>query len=167
MPRRCTVCTLPPKQRAKLDRDLVRGLQPMRVIASRYGVTFSAVQRHSEEHVPARLLLAQQAREIAEADAILAELTSVKVEVEELRDKALEDEDIHAAFKGIAASLKALELQAKVAQLIKDQPSVNVTLVNTPEWVAVRTTIIEALTPYPDAKGAVVEALLAADAGHD
>ena len=163
MPRRCTVCSLEPKKRSKVDRDLVRGLSSYRDIAGRYDVSKTAVQRHAEEHLPSRLLLAEQAREVAEADALLAELTSIKVEVEALRDKAIKDEDTDAAYKGIALSLKALELQAKVAQLIKDQPSINVTLVNTPEWVAVRTTIIEALTPYPDAKAAVVAALVQAE----
>ena len=50
-----------------------------------------------------------------------------------------------------------LELLGRALDRIKDQPQVNITL--NAEWVELRTLIIQALEPYPQARGAVLDAL--------
>jgi hypothetical protein len=52
-----------------------------------------------------------------------------------------------------------LELLGKALDRIRDTPPVNVTIINNPEWVELRTLIIGALEPYPDAREAVVHAI--------
>ena len=60
-----------------------------------------------------------------------------------------------------------LELVAKLLGELDESPTINVTL--SPEWVSIRTLIVQALSPYPDARQAVAEVLSrmeANSAGH-
>ncbi len=52
-----------------------------------------------------------------------------------------------------------LELLGRSLDRLRDQPPINLTIINNPEWVDLRTVIIQALDPYPEAKGAVVLAI--------
>jgi hypothetical protein len=77
--------------------------------------------------------------------------------VREMRDAAKAEGDIELALKAVDRALKCIELYAKVKGIIPDQPQI--TIINNPEWVELRTQIIMALEPYPEAKEAVVHAI--------
>src|SRR5215212_9072023 len=79
MPRTCTICEHP--QRGEIDRALVGGASN-RSAASLYDVSEAAVRRHKANHLPAKLVMAQAAEEVAEADSLLDQ-------VRDLQDKAL------------------------------------------------------------------------------
>jgi len=53
---------------------------------------------------------------------------------------------------------RQLELQAKLLGELDDRPTIN--LLMAPEWILVRSTVLSALQPYPDATVAVSAALL-------
>src|SRR5829696_9240064 len=136
MPRACTVCGH--DEHHRIDVALVRR-DPYRHIASRYGVSTAALQRHSKEHIPELLLQAYEGVERADAEDLAGELTRVKDDVQRLKDKAEEEGDIRTALLGCDKALKALELQAKVEQIIASQPTVNITV--SPEWLEVKAVI--------------------------
>ena len=52
-----------------------------------------------------------------------------------------------------------LELLGKALDRIRDTPPAQITIINNPEWVELRTLVINALEPYPDAREAVVHAI--------
>lgn len=52
-----------------------------------------------------------------------------------------------------------LELLGKALDRIRDTPPAQITIINNPEWVELRTLIIGALEPYPEAREAVVHAI--------
>ena len=52
-----------------------------------------------------------------------------------------------------------VELMGKALDRIRDAPPAQITIINNPEWVELRTLIITALEPYPDARQAVVHAI--------
>jgi hypothetical protein len=52
-----------------------------------------------------------------------------------------------------------LELLGKALDRIRDTPPAQITIINNPEWVELRTLIITALEPYPEARKAVVHAI--------
>lgn len=154
MPRRCTVCAH--KKRAEIDKALVER-RTFRDIARQFKVSKDALVRHSDEHLPSRLVKAREASEAAQADALLAQVV-------DLRDKALaileQAEDSFDPRTGLAAIREAracVELLAKLAGELKDSPTINVVLM--PEWQQIQTAILIALSPYDDAKQAVVAAL--------
>ena len=52
-----------------------------------------------------------------------------------------------------------VELMGKALDRIREAPPAQITVINNPEWVELRTLIITALEPYPDARQAVVHAI--------
>ena len=64
MPRKCTVCTN--KKRSEIDRALIEHA-PYRHIAARFGVSTSALVRHHDDHIQAKLLRAREAHAAADA----------------------------------------------------------------------------------------------------
>ena len=64
MPRTCTVCAHP--ERAAIEAALVAGT-PYRHIASQHCVSYKAVERHKDAHIPAAIAQAQEARQAAQA----------------------------------------------------------------------------------------------------
>jgi len=88
MPRVCTVCAHP--ERHAIDRALVAG-EAAASVAARYRTKTGplgrmAVQRHREEHVPAALAQTKAAADVANADAIMAELRRALARVNLLFD---------------------------------------------------------------------------------
>ena len=68
-----------------------------------------------------------------------------------------DEKDNELALKAIARAEKQIELQARLLGELKDTATVNVLVL--PEWVKIRTTMLEALLPFPEARLAVAAAL--------
>jgi hypothetical protein len=117
------------------------------------------LNRH-KKHIPARLAKASEAAEVIQADTLLARLLSLNAEtmaiLREARAGRIKDNEL--ALRAIARAEKQLELQGKLLGDLNDTPTVNV-LMAAPEWLTLRSTIILALEPYPQARTAVLEAL--------
>jgi hypothetical protein len=150
----CTICSH--EERHQINVALVHR-EPYRHIASRHGVSTGALQRHSREHLPVLLVKAHEAIERDDAEGLAGELIKVKEDVHRLRAKAEEEGDVRAALLGCDKALKALELQAKIEQLIQTTPTFNIHL-NT-EWIELRTAIIRALESHPEARESFLNAL--------
>jgi hypothetical protein len=62
------------------------------------------------------------------------------------------------ALKAVDRVLRQIEFQAKLLGELDDRPQVNVLLA--PEWVSIRSTVVSALGPFPEARAAVAQQLL-------
>lgn len=172
MPRepRCSVCRSP--QRDEIDRALIAGT-PSRRVAARFGsLSRAAVQRHAASHLPVSIVQAEHVQEIARADTLLDQVRDqvsradrLFTEAEAVLDGAKANGDVRGVLAAIkVAALAAresrnnLELVGRVAGELRGEGA-QVNVVASPEWVALRATIIEALTPYPEALAAVGRAL--------
>jgi hypothetical protein len=71
--------------------------------------------------------------------------------------KAEEDGDLRTALAGVREAARCLELVAKMTGLIDQTVQVNIAL--SAEFTMIRTTILAALAPHPEARAAVVSAL--------
>ena len=154
MPRPCTICQHP--DRAAIDAGLVGG-EPNRRIAARYAVTEQSVRRHRDGHIPATLADAQQAAEVADADALLAQVRDLQARALKILDRAEDAGDLRTALGAIREARGNLELLGRLAGELQDAPTVNLYL--SAEWLELRTTIITALEPYQEAREAVLRAL--------
>ena len=163
MARTCTVCAH--ADRATIDRALVQGTA-LRDIAERSGTSATALHRHKAEHLPVLLTKAQDAEEIADADRLLAELRALQTRTLAILGKAERSDRLGVALMAIGEARRNLELLAKLLGQLDERPQLNVLVM--PEWLAVRTALLGALAPYPEARTAVAARLLAleaADAG--
>ncbi len=154
MPRRCTICGH--KKRADIDQALVAG-DRFRNIAEQYSVTLAPLVRHRDDHLPADLVKAHEAAEVARADDLLTQ-------VRDLRDKALgvlkqaeEAKDFQVAVAAIREARGCLQLLGKLAGELKDAPTINMILM--PEWRTLQRVILAALEPHHDARVSVAAAL--------
>jgi hypothetical protein len=154
MARTCTVCTH--DEGHAINVALVQR-EPYRHIASRYGVTTGALQRHLREHIPRLLVKARENVEVSDAERLATELVSEKAHIRRLRDKAEEEGDLRTALAGCDKALKVLDLEARVAQVIQTQPVIN--LHTSPEWIELRAIIFASLRSFPEARDAVVRGI--------
>ncbi len=159
MPRRCTVCDH--DEHHAINVDLVDRRVSYRTIANRYGLSETALKRHSKDHIPELLVQAYNAIERDDAEDLAGELFKVKTDVHRLREKAEDEGDLRTALLGCDKALKALELQAKVEQLIQTSSAttVNIALIEHPDYRKLEAVLTRALEPYPAARYAVADAL--------
>jgi hypothetical protein len=155
MPRRCTVCDHP--ERHGIDEALVTGA-PYRSVAKRFGLSESAVYRHKVDHLPAHLLKAREVEEVAQADDLLDQVRDLQTRALDILERAEKVGDLRIALAAISQARGNLELLGKLAGELDERPVVNVLL--SPQWVMIRTTMLEALSAYPEAHSAVAESLM-------
>ena len=182
MPRTCSICRHP--ERAAIDKALVAGTPLPRITALYRETSEDALFRHKASHLPVVLARAQQDRQQARA-ADLAGQAAAREEqervhaidiVKQLRaingaalrvlNDAIGAGDREVVLKAAATILRQIELQAKLLGELDERPQVNVLV--TSEWVSVRTALLAALGPFPEARVAVAAQLMALESpnGH-
>lgn len=157
MGRICTVCVH--KDLDEINRLLLCS-DSYRDIARRFNLSKDALARHKESHIPELLSKSSNLKaevESTQGNQTLAEVRELKVRALEILEDAQGAGDLKTALMGIREARGCLELCLKAEGQIKD--STQITIINNPEWVELRTLIIMALEPYPEAKEAVVHAI--------
>jgi len=152
--RQCTVCAHADTK--KINEQLVGGAT-LDTLANTYKLTKAALQRHQKNHIPAQLVKAQYAQEIAAADSLMERVTSLNRKAEDVYRRALDAENLTAAIAAVREMRGITELYAKITGELQAQTVNNIIVM--PEWVSLRSAILAALEPYPEARRAVVEAV--------
>ena len=160
MPLPCSVCTNP--HRADVDKALVGGASN-RAVARQYGLSKDAVARHRAQHVSEKLAKAEAAAEVAEATDLLREVRALRSKAYGLLLKAEAAGDIRTALAGVREARGCLELLAELEGELDRKPTINILVA--PEWLTVRSAMLDALAPFPEARVAVAGRLIALEAG--
>jgi hypothetical protein len=152
--RTCTVCGH--ADREAIDRALVAG-ESVRALARRYvPLSVTALQRHKASHLPAAMLQAQCAAEVAHADGLLSQVRDLQRRALVILEKAEAANDLRTALQAIGQARANLELLARLLGELQEAP---VNILISPEWVTVRTVILSALGSFPEARVAVAAEL--------
>ena len=154
MPRSCTVCAH--SEREAIDRALV-GDASNRSVASLYDVSEAAVRRHKANHLPAKLVMAEMASEVATADNLLEQVQHLQQSTLNILAEAEKSKQYRTALSAIREARGNLELLAKLLGELDERPVVNLHV--SPEWLELRAVIVGALEPYSEARGAVLRAI--------
>lgn len=154
MGRPCTVCAH--KDLKEINKLLICS-GTYREITRKYGLSKDALSRHKENHMPELLLKSQDAKETLQADNLLDQIMYYESEARRYKELAESQGDLELALKSVDRALKCLDLFAKARGIISDAPQINVLVA--PQWIELRTVIIQALEPFPRAREAVVHAL--------
>ena len=112
MARTCKCCTHP--GRAELDRELIANRRPYRSIARDFAISPDSVFRHQRDHLPKLLVQAAEAKEIAQADDLVAQVKQLIAKAHELAAKAETAGDYRTALMAIRELTRLLELTAKL-----------------------------------------------------
>jgi len=153
MPPKCTICHH--SEREAIDRALVSG-ETLRDIAQRFAVSRDALQRH-KAHIPTAVAAAHEAGEVAEADRLLSTVRDLLQAAIGTITQAEAGGDLRTKLAAIREARETAKLLLEVYGELQTQPTFNIIMA--PEWVEVRTVVLQALDPYPDARLAVAGAL--------
>jgi hypothetical protein len=103
----------------------------------------------------------RKANEAAHAEtlleALLADVRRLKKRAERIFLKAEKSGDDRIALAALREARGTVELLAKLAGELKEGPTVNVLV--SPQYQILQQTIIQSLSPYPEARAAVAKAL--------
>ena len=155
MPKTCTICEDPRRdefdRRARIEDNIAK-------IAQDFALSYDAFYRHVKANHHIREVTAiPTSAELATSEDIYKEIEGWHAEAKDLQRTAKAGGDIKTALLGLEKALKCLELMLKIHGQISDAPQT--TIINNPEWVELRTVIIQALDDFPEAKGAVIDAI--------
>ena len=101
-----------------------RSVEPNRRLADQYAVTEQAIRRHKAEHLPAHLVKAQRAHEVAGADALLQEVRALRSKAFSLLLAAEKSGDLKTALLGVREARGCLALLAKLQGQLDERPAV-------------------------------------------
>ncbi len=162
MPPACTVCNH--DAREAIDRELVSG-RSMRSIAQRHPpLSEWAVSRHRDAHLSAALVATVRNSEGRKARTLLSRVEGIVTEAEGILTGAKETGKVSSALAAIRELRGLYELLGRLTGELK--PDSSVTVVNVqqdPAWLELRSRLLGALAPYPDARNAVISALTSPD----
>lgn len=133
MARQCTVCTHTDKD--KINAQLVEGAT-LESTAKIYGLTVAALQRHQKNHIPAQLIKAQGAQEVAAADSLMVRITALNTKAEDVYRRAIDADNLTAAIAAVREMRGITELYAKITGELQAQTVNNIIIM--PEWVSLR-----------------------------
>lgn len=156
--RRCSVCGH--AERDAIDCAIIAG-DGVAAIARHFAVSQDAISRHRDAHLP-RAAIQEGAQAVAEAEGLRG--ASLLDQAAGLRDTAVSllrsaerAGDLRTALGGVREARGCLELMAKLTGDLDASTTVSLTFA--PQFLTVQTAILAALSPYPDARRAVVLAL--------
>jgi hypothetical protein len=133
----CTVCALPT---AGAIAELLRSGRSARAVAAEFGLSYDAVTRHARNHVAKR----------PPADVPTAAGDPLDELVKALRVRAL---------AGNPADTREYRLALAAQSDAKHAAPPRRDLAAEPEWIELRTRMLAALAPFPEARLAIVAAL--------
>jgi hypothetical protein len=167
MSRTCTICTHP--QRAEIDQALATGPQ-IRAISALFRVSEDALARHKAAHLPVLVSKSAMQEEIKAANDIVGSAIDVVKQLKTINNATLhilrEAKEMGAyvlQLQAIDRVYRQIELQAKLLGELDRQPNVNI-LIN-PQWLEIRTMLMDALQPFPSARMAVAGKLVELENG--
>jgi hypothetical protein len=166
--RGCNVCRLPPETLQQVNRRLLEGTASNAAIARDHALSDDSVSRHRARHLPSALVKAREVEIVAQADDLLETLQALDRKTGELLDKAEAAGDLKTAVAAAREARGHLELKAKLlGRLEAGRHTTQVNVNITQQYVTVKAVMVAALAPYPEARGAVVEALARLEATNE
>jgi len=159
--RKCTVCQHP--EVAEINKLLASGVSHAE-IARRFGLGRRSVARHAAHHLPATVVAAAKKDQEAQALDVLGEVKKLYHVALDLLGKAAKAEDLRTALAGVGEARKNLELLGKLLGQLDERPQVNILV--SQQWAEVRTRLLNALEPFPEARVAAARALQEVGDGH-
>lgn len=174
----CSICKH--KSRHQIEIGLAHGISHS-ALARRFNVSADAVGRHAANHLSpamrAAILTAQapsaidlDALQALESEGLLSQLVHQRARLQQHVSMAVDYGDVKAAVSAEGAITANLALVGKLLGMIVQRHDVRSTsLLVSPDYLKLRSTLIAALRPFPEAARAVGAALhrLESDAASD
>jgi hypothetical protein len=164
----CSICKH--KSRHQIEIGLAHGISHS-ALSRRFNVSADAVGRHATNHLSpamrAAILTAQapsaidlDALQASESEGLLSQLVHQRARLQQHVSMAIDYGDVKAAVSAEGAITANLALVGKLLGMIVQRHDVRSTsLLVSPDYLKLRSTLIDALRPFPNAAKAVGAAL--------
>ena len=153
MGRLCLICTHVDAE--KIDAAIIEGKGSFRKISQHFKISPYSLYRHRKNHLPAKLVKAKKVQEVIQADNNIDRLLVLQKEVQKILEAAKEARTWHICLEAVREAARLIELSSKISGELRPEFSV----ILSPQFITIQTAIIEALSPFPEARSRVVEAL--------
>jgi len=158
MPAICTICS---HEDVRKINSLLMQTDSNRRIAAQYSLAEASIRRHKKNHLSKQIARAEKKAEqktVLTAQQILQEAQGLFNDMRGLLDDLkTKGTDSELTMKAHRECNRSLELLARLLGQLETVQTINVFL--NPIFLQVRTKIVKALAPFPEARGAVVDAL--------
>jgi hypothetical protein len=157
-------------RRGEIEADIARGVSE-RVVARKYDISKDSVHRWSKTKIPPQLRAQRyvgllnatsdlETLRIEESDGLLKNLAMQRMRLLHAQDKAAQKDNLLAISYLSGQVHKNLELVGRyLGEFAKHTVQTNISILIQPEYLKLRSALLQALGPYPEAKQAVVSAL--------
>lgn len=129
MSRTCATCIHP--EHEAIDKTLLAG-QPYRSVARQYEASPPSVYRHQQEHLPAAMVKAVEAAEVAHGGSLLEQLEGLQVKALGILTKAEQAGDLRTALMAVREVRGTLEVVDKITGELVTRPTLRWSPYSTP-----------------------------------
>jgi hypothetical protein len=153
----CTVCSH--EKRKEIERAHLSGTI-LRKIVEKYGISMGSLHRHIHNgHIDKELIKAKEEKDVLQADYLLTGVVDLKDRFDALMVKA-EKEKRYGAVASFGREIRQIfELLLKLAGQLKDAQVQNITIMNNPTFISIRTKMLTFLDRYPEVKAEFIKEL--------
>ncbi len=155
--------------RVRIERDLALG-RPLRIIAKKYNISITAAFRHKKKLPPQlKAALAGHALRpaedleklrIEESESLLSHLAAQRARLLLSQDACLELEQFGLVAQLASGVHRNIELTGKyLGEFATHATQTTISILITPEYLTLRSALLQALQPYGDARRAVAATL--------
>lgn len=153
----CSICKDP---RIEEINSRIASQEKLADISRELAVSEDALSRHKEKCIIKSLAASPNTKDIIKGDNLLVQLQAARTSALALLDKAIAagDTKVYGPPSSYLSEIRQqIKLWAELEGKISSQPQINITL--NLEWIELRSVILTALDPYPEAKAAMVRAI--------
>ena len=157
MPRSCSICAREDVE--QINQDIFNNV-PFETMRDKYGASVGALHRH-KEHTKMQYMAAKQVEAtIQDPSAVMQRIAELDQRAEALYKSAVKAEDRLNATRALKEMREILTLYARMTGELNQQATVvHQHLHISPEWASLRSVMLQALQPYPEARAALIAAL--------
>lgn len=155
---RCTVCNH--EQVESINSELMAGTT-LDGLVEKYGVSRAALHRHKQNHLTGQIAKVQQAQLSEKTESVMTQVLEISKRANDIYEQSAMSDNPSLGLRALKELRETTSLCAKLTGELREGLTViNQNMITTsPEWLSMRTSILRALTPYPEAKKAVIRAL--------
>lgn len=131
----------------------------MTEIAERFGVSRSSASRHANRHLSAALVAMRMQTQEASRASLLERIETLIERGEAMFAAAAHEGKASQALAVLKELRSLLELLGKASGELNERPQVTINLQTSEEWLQMRSALLGALLPFPEARVAVAHVL--------
>lgn len=137
------------EHQTEIDSAIVAGVS-YRELEKRFGISKTALIRHKRDHLTPALVKVERNARIDSAATLIGDLRLLADQARAILSAAVDAKNGSQALAAIREARATLELIGRATGELKERPAVSVNLQTAPEWIAIRTAMVEMLAPHPE-----------------